>query len=263
MAIDRAGNFTGYRVGGKKLGVQLGGKSGGALFGKNSANASNFFAANVTGNTGISVNPKQIAIKGIQDQIDRILGYRTDLTTAEKQKLADLQSKITSLEEQASTRSLTEDEIAERAELYFDSYRILGKDYKDVTNDEFVQLQTKALKALIRKKPVGADLVRFEFLNRVKDKLADQFAKTEKPSQYQYSQVTSVSKMIARLQPLRAISELSRAELREHDEIAIAINDHVGLELELTSDKKLKIERLQATISAIQAGGGSSVNSII
>ena len=257
MAI---GNSTsGFTIGGKPLGVQLGQKSATALFGDGAANANTLFSANLTASTAITISPQDIAIKGIQDQIDRIQGYRTNLSPADKKKLADYQEKIVNFNQTASTRVLTAKELGERADAYIASYAILGKEYEDFSNDSFVKAKSEELSALLASKPVGAEAKRLERLQNVMANLRAKAFSRDDPSKIPatlFSQISSVNKQIAALTSPRPISSLSRAELRQHDELVGEINDYVGFELELTSSKKQQIERLQKTIQVIQQGGG-------
>lgn len=259
MAIGsiNGGKSFGYSIGGKPLGVQIGQKSAADLLG--GGNANNLFAANLQASSSITVSANDAVLKGLQDEIDRTFGYRTNLSVAEKQQLADLQTKITDIEKLAATRALTNDEISQRADLYVESYKILGKDYVDVSGDAFVQQQLAALDDLLATKPVGADARRLENLQTIEQTLSDDInsAGDKGATETTTARLISVKKQIAALTAPRKMSQLTISERNAHDDIVNAINDHVGQEFQLTSDKKLKIERLQATIDAISSGGGA------
>lgn len=263
MAIGGVSNSnpTGYTLGGKQLGVQIGQKSGQELFGNTAGkSADSVFQINITATSGITVDETQIAVKGLQDEIDRTLGYRTDLTVAQKQQLSKLQGEISEIESLASARILTTTELGDRAELYLDAYQLLGKEYKDVSNDAFVETVSDALKDLIATKPEGASLKRLEKLERYKEQLNDNLTRQgDNPSETTTERLISASKKISQLTAPRAISSLSPEDIRTHDNLVEEINKYVGIDLELTSKKKLKIERLQGTIAAIQAGGVNTV----
>ncbi|MBU1175660.1 MAG: hypothetical protein KKH72_09685 [Alphaproteobacteria bacterium] len=255
MAIGNSKSVTGYTIGGKSLGVQLGQKSGTALFGDN-VSATSLFSASLNASSAITIDATQIAVKGIQDQIDRIQGFRTNLTPAEKQQLTDYQETIVNINQTATTRILTDDEISERAEAYVESYRILGKEYVDFSNDDFVVEKSNALTELLATKPQGAEAKRLERLENVLTNLKASATDREgDPPATLIARITSVSRQIDQLTAARPLSTLSRAELREHDTLVDEINTHVGFDLELTSSKKLQIERLQKTIEVIQQGG--------
>ena len=258
MAIGSSNSATGYSIGGKSLGVQLGQKSGTALFGNN-VGADSLFSASLTATSAISIDAQQIAIKGIQDQIDRIQGFRTNLTPAEKAQLAKHQQAIVDFNQIAATRVLTKSEIGERAEAYIESYRILGKEYEDFSSDEFVDEKSGELATLLATKPKGAEAARLERLQNVLETLkSTALGGDGDPSATLMAQITSVNKQVAQMTQPRPISSLSQAELRQHDDLVFEINTHVGFELELTSFKKLQIERLQKTMEVIQKGGGSA-----
>lgn len=259
MAISSTGSVSGYTIGGKPLGVQLGTKSATALLG-NSTSATSLFASNLTGNSGgVTVDARQIAIKGMQDQIDRLQGFRTDLSVAEKQELANYQKTIQDFNEIASTRLLNKYELADRAEAYIESYKILGKEYADFTNDATVTALSSQLEDLIATKPKGAEAVRLERLQNVLNTIEDQINSSDSgATDLLTSRGISVARQINQLTAARPISSLSQDEIRQHDELVEKINSYVGFELDLTSGTKLKIERLQNTIDIIQQGGTTS-----
>lgn len=262
MAIGALSSGSAYTIGGKPLGVQLGGKSAADIFG--GGGAESIFAANVTASAGgISVDSTQMIVKGIQDEIDRTLGYRTNLSVAEKQKLADLQTQIGKYNEVAQTRSLTSDEISERGELYVDAYRILGKDYVDVAADEFLTSKTEEMTELMTTVPKGAEAERLRILESMRQNMIDRIDQgTESTAEIYFNPLRNIMRQIQALTPPREITDLSPDELRQHDEIADAINDYAGQELQLRSDKRLKIARLQLTMQMVSDGGGR-VNTII
>lgn len=257
MAIGSVGSSSAYTLGGKPLGVQLGGKSATDVFGGGkSADSLIAITSSATSASGVQVAPDQMILKGIQDEIDRTLGYRTNLSVAEKQQLADLQSKIGGLNESAQTRSLTESELTERGDYYVEAYAILGKDYVDVAADSFLQAKTDELSTLMATKPKGADAKRLERLEIMRDRITDRVSELgASGADIYYQQARSISAQINKLTAPRSITDLSREELRTHDEIADAINEHAGQELQITSDKRLKIARLQMTMEMIRQGG--------
>ncbi len=226
------------------------------LFGNgNGGGGASLFQTAANASSGLTVDTKQLITKGLQDQIDRLQGYRTNLSVAEKQKLADYQKKITDINQLASTRILTNIEKADRAEAYVESYKILGKEYVDYSDDAVVTKTAAALKDLIASKPKGAEAARLERLQVAFNGLTDQADKAEGDTpKYLASQILSLSRQINQLTAPRKISSLSVAERRQHDALVDKINEHVGYEYELNSTKKLKIEQLQATINAVNSG---------
>lgn len=255
MGIGGINNGSGYSLGGRPLGVQIGQKSAADVFG-GGGSVDNLIAVNNSPQSTITVDENQVVLKGLQDEIDRTLGYRTNLTTAEKQKLADLQGKISDIEDLSRTRTLTTVEVADRADLYIESYAILGKDYVDVSNDTVYQQKTEALDNLLATKPQGEDAKRLGVLKKLQaditlavndrgDRIVDTL----------YTRLRSVNRQISDLTAPRSISQLTPTERRQHDVLVDEINKHAGQDLQLTSEKKLKIERLQATINAISSGG--------
>ena len=252
-------NPTGYTIGGRRLGVQIGNKGADDIFGTNGTNT--ILTANIQATSSITVDKNQMILKGLQDEIDRTMGFRTDLTVAEKQKLADLQGKITDLEKLAQERRLTSPEIKKRADLYIQSYKILGKDYVDVESDTFLKEKSAAIDELLAPELKGEPAKRLASLKKLKSRLEARVAdRGESVPETLLNQIRSVNKQISNLTTPRKMSELSVTEQREYDSLVKEVNGHAGQELLLDSKKKLKIERLQRTIDAINAGG---VNTLI
>ncbi len=258
MAIGSIGSGSAYTIGGKPLGVQLGGKSATDIFaGGSSAQSLIGITSNATSAGGVQVDPQQMILKGLQDEIDRTLGYRTDLSVTEKQKLADLQSKITGYNKNAEVRSLTKEELSERADLYVEAYAILGKDYVDVAADEFLTEKTDELSELMKTQPVGANAKRLDRLQTMYDNYTARVDDADGANaDTYYLPLRSISYQIQKLTAPRSIDQLSAEEVRRHDEIADEINNHAGQELQIKSDKRLKILRLQKTMEMIREGGG-------
>ncbi len=258
MAIGSTQSLTGYTIGGKALGVQIGNKSATELLGGGSA--ASLFAATLNGSSGgITVTATDIAVKGMQDQIDRIQGYRTNLTVAEKQDLADYQSKIQHFNDLASVRVLTNDEVSDRADAYVEAYKILGKEYVDFTNDATVTNLSSQLEKLIATKPVGPEAVRLERLQNTLSSLDSQISNSDSGStELITSRAISVAKQINKLTAARPMASLTADERSQHDDLVEQINNYVGFDLELTSKQKEQIERLQTNISLLQQGASSS-----
>lgn len=262
MAIGSSTSGSAFSIGGKPLGVQLGGKSATDIFAGGSSGESLFaITTSSTQVSGIQVNEQQLVTKGIQDEIDRTLGYRTDLSVAEKQELADIQADIAPYNEAAQSRSLTSDELEARADLYVDAYSILGKDYVDIASDEYLTAKSDELTALMTVVPEGENARQLAVLEQMQSDIQDRVNELgDSGVELYYDQLRNIATRISQLTPAREIGDLTPEELNQHDELAEAINEYAGQELQITSDKRLKIERLQTTMQLVLQGG---VNTII
>lgn len=262
MPIGSASSGSAYTISGRSLGVQLGGKSATSVF-EGGASGQSLIAITSSSATlsGVQVNEQQLVIKGIQDEIDRTLGYRTDLSVVEKQELANLQFSIGPFNELAQARSLTADELEDRADLYVDAFAILGKDYVDVASDEYLTGKSDELTALMTTVPKGAFAEQLTVLQNMQTSIQDRVNELgDTGVELYYDQLRSIAARVSQLTPARDISDLSTEELSRHDELAAEINDYAGQELQINSDKRLKIERLQATMQLVLQGG---VNTLI
>lgn len=261
MAIGGINNRGGgFGFGQRKMGVQLGQKSARELLG--GGKVENLIAINFAGTVGESqVSKTDVIVKGLKDEIDRTLGFRTNISASEKKQLEKYQADIQGLEAEAQKRLLTPSELQDRARFYVESYRILGKDYVDIRNDSFLSKKSAEIDTLLATKPKGDQAERLADLKRYRAEINRQMNEAgDKPPITLFTRLRSANQQISDMTRPRKMSTLSSEERAQYDRLVGELNAHAGQELQLDSRKKLKIERLQASMEAIKAGG---VNAII
>lgn len=194
----------------------------------------------------------QATITAQRREINRIRGYKLQLTPAENQKLSQIQQKIQEIGSRAAQGIARPDEFEDRAELFREADRIIGKPTVDVEADTVLADLNAKIEALLQPKLPKAVAQRVESLERIKSSYEDKIA--ENPdSRTNIAQIQSLSRIITELKPLREVSELSQAERREYDELVQQVNDHAGAKIELTSKEAIKVAALQSSISQLSS----------
>lgn len=224
--------------------------STGDLFGGGGGGAQSIFS---NGDAALSKQTLKLSIKGLEREMNRLLGFKTDLTPVQNKKLAELQKQITDIEKKAGdTKGLSIEELEERARLYKESYSILGKDYVDKEADPRLQALTEQVDALLAPKLRGAKKVRLETLKKIEDSALD--AVVDNPeSETSRRRLRNIKRQIAELTAPRDVSKLSPDEKRDYDELVGKINDIAKTEFLLTSRKKIRVEQLRGSISNLKA----------
>lgn len=193
----------------------------------------------------------KLIITAQKREINRIRGYKLDLSPSDLQKLSKLKGKILKIEDKAAAGTARADELDDRLEFLNEADRIVGKPIVDIEIDDTLA-EFNALKlALLEPKLDNATAKRVAFMERFKDTLEGQINKDPERLSLQ-QKFQSVSSVINRLKPLRAPSQLSKAEGKTYDDIVKLINDHVGVKIELTVVESTKVAALESSIINFQ-----------
>jgi hypothetical protein len=224
------------------------GASASQLFGSSSAES--VFAVGVSSGASSEQQTALTVVKAQQREINRIRGYKLQLTAAENFRLTEIQGEILKIQEKTSNGTVRPDELEDRTELYKEADRIIGKpvlDY-DASEDEVLTEYTSALEALMQPRLDSATQKHVDYLKRIKERLETKLEDSPDNATV-LSQFQSVSGAIDKLKPLRLVEQLSKAERREYDEIVDKINDHVGMKLQLNSRDAMRVGQLERSIN--------------
>ncbi len=197
----------------------------------------------------------KIIITAHKREINRIRGYKLDLTPADLQKLSKLQVKIQGIEAKAAAGTARADELDDRLEFLKEADLIIGKPIVDIEADDTLA-EFNALKvALLEPKLDNATAKRVAFLQRFKDTIEQQI--NEDPERFSLQlKFQSVSGILNGLNPLRSPSQLSKAESKTYDDIVELINNHTGVKIELTAEESRKVAALESSIATFQGSLG-------
>jgi hypothetical protein len=224
-----------------------------SFFGSTSANAI-ISAGQAASGTSDQQSAKAI-ISAQTREINRIRGYKLDLTPTDKQKLAELKEKILAIEVKAAAGTARADELDDRIEFLQKADLIIGKPIVDVEADDKLAEFNDLKLALLEPKLDNATAKRVAFMERFKDTIQQQINKDPERHSLQLK-FQSIVRQLDALNPLRSPSQLSKAERKTYDDIVELINDHAGVKIELTAQESDKVAVLQSSIANFQGSLG-------
>lgn len=228
-----------------------------SLFGSSSAETI-FSLGQSVGATSSQQSAKAIIIAS-KREINRIRGYKLDLTPTDNQKLTQLAKKISVIEAKSIAGTVREDELADRLEYIDEANRIIGKPIVGVEADEKLAEYNALKVALLEPKLDGATAKRVAFLERYKNTLAEQINNNPDRRTPQLQYQTAI-KLIDQLKPLRLTTELSIAERKAYDDIVELINDHTDVKIELTAKESGRVIALERSIADFQSSLGPDLS---
>lgn len=212
--------------------------------------AGQVFAATVSGQA-TRRRLEAIAASQIRER-EQLQGFRTNLSPAEKKKLASLQARIAKIEANAPPQGLGASAVRERADLFSEAYRILGKDWVDIeANPELAAINAE-IETLREPQLDQVQQRRVDNLRKLKQTLTDRM-KGGRTAQSTQTMFTRVVRQLNRLLPPRPIAKFTPDETRRYDELVARANAIAGQEILAPSAKQLRIESLQGSITSLQA----------
>ena len=198
----------------------------------------------------------RVIINSHKREINRIRGYKLQLSPAENQRLSEIQAEIIEIETKATQGLAREDELEDRLELLAEADEIIGKPTANVGDDEAksdeLAEQAGILQALLEPKLSPALQKRVEQLERVKESLETSLS-INPESATLLAQFQNVSGQIDTLKPPRPISQLSLSERKDYDDLADLINQTAGAEIQLSSRDAIRVAELEGSIIDLQA----------
>jgi hypothetical protein len=220
--------------------------------------ASNFFGpptgdALLSAGLANAVDANALIVASLQRDLDRLNGYRVDLPPSQKEELASLQDQIGRINERVRPDgTLSTSDADERAKLYRDAYKILGKDYVEVKSDKALSELMEKVDKLLEPRLQGEQKARLERLRALE---ASQLASFEpgKTSASSINYIRNIQAQIRELTPPRKMNQLSVPEKADYNRLVNQINTTAGTDLLLNSVDREKAEKIQETIN--QFGG--------
>lgn len=205
-----------------------------------------------TGSDANSGEAVRASLKGLERELNRLLGFKSDFPPAQKKRLDQLQTEIAAIEKRGKDKGLDENEAKRRAERYQEAYAIMGKDYVDIGENEQLQALSDKVDALLEPRLQGAKKQRLERLRKLEDSFLDALGNNPK-NETARRQLRNVKVQIGRLIPPRQISELSLSERREYDDLVEQINKMAGTEFLLESKKRMRADKIRASMAELEA----------
>lgn len=236
------------------------GASASALFGSSSAES--VFGLGVSAGATQAQQSAQTIVQSSQREINRIRGYKLELTGAEKLRLDKIQGEILKIQEKTQAGTVRPDELEDRVALYEEANDIIGKPNLDIDTeeDETLTNYASALEALLQPNLDPSTQKRVDYLERIKENLETKLEDSPDNATI-LSQFQSVSSSIDKLKPLRLVETLSNSDRKVYDGIVEQMNEYVGVKLQLGSKEAIKVTELERTIADLSSslpstGGG-------
>lgn len=201
-------------------------------------------------NQASTADSSQLIKKSLKREIDRLQGYKTNLTPAESKRLAKLQTDIQRIKENAGPDGLSLEQRDERAELYRQANDILGKPYVDVEADPELSALVKQVDTLLETQYRGPTKKRLENLRALEGKFYDAYF-AGNSSATLARQIANVKTQITRLAAPRPMDALSASERRDYDALVEKVNARAGYEYLMPSRKRARAESLQKTMNSM------------
>jgi len=235
--------------------------SGGA--GPSKAKATDFFGGrsadsvfSILAGSGGGATDSQLAAKAIiasnEREINRIRGYKVQLTPSDNQRLRVLRGKIIDINERATSATASQKDFDDRIKFLAEADKVLGKPSADVEADDILATLREKINDLLAPKLNPATERRVKTLEILQDSFAKQVERNTNNRTAQL-QVQNVVRQIRALTPSRAVSELSVGDRREYDELARLTNLHVGEKLVLNSREAIRVADLQNSINSLKS----------
>lgn len=212
--------------------------------------ATSVFSSSNTNNVRTSL---EVSAKGLKRELDRLNGFKTDLTPAQNEVLARNQAEITEIEQSVTdSQGLTSEQIQRRAELFQESYRILGKDFVDQEQDPRLKSLTDQVDALLQPNLRGAQKTRLDRLQTLEAN-AYQATLDAPGNETAVRRLRNIQSQVRELTVPRLVQELSVSEKREYDALVDQVNEVAKTEFVLPSRKRMRAEQIQSSLSQVEA----------
>ena len=226
------------------------GASASSIFG--STSATDVLFVGVAESTSPAQETARVTIESQKREINRIRGYKLQLSLTEKQQLARIQVEIQEINQKVNDGTARQDELDDRKELFNDADRIIGKPIVDAEADEVLAELAGGLEELLKPKLNNALAQQVERLERLK--LTLEAKVVESPdNRTAAQQFQSAVATLARLSPLRDVAQLSVAETQVYDDLVEQINERAEAKVELQSRDAIRVAELQSSIARLEA----------
>jgi len=192
-----------------------------------------------------------VTIRAHRREINRIRGYKLELTPAENQQLVDIRAEVQEIEQKTAKGTVRQFELDKRLDLLKEADEIIGKPIVDIEADEFLANLAGILEALLEPKLNRVEARRVETLERIKEKVQLRFESKPDNSTLR-AQLRNLIAQIGILKVPRSVSSLSPAERKTYDDLTKLINDHAGVKVQLTSREAIRVADLEKSIIDLQ-----------
>ncbi len=221
-----------------------------SIFGGGSATS--FFAANVTGGATEAQQAAQVVVNASKKEINRIRGYKLQLTPAENKRLTEIQEQISKINDKAANGTVRDDELEDRSELFLEADTIIGKPSAGVENDDVLDGLREQIDEVLAPRLTPQQQDRLDTLNTLLTSFEERLA--DDPSNVvAIRQVQNIQRQISNIDVPRTVTELTVAEKQDYDELVEEANNHAGAKLLLNARESARVQALEETIGQMSS----------
>ncbi len=210
--------------------------------------AESILEISATGGANSAAAAAELSIGAMKKDVNRIRGYKVLLTPADNDRLTKVREQIQTIDKKAADGTVRADELDDRAELFKEADRILGKPSADVEFDDFLDEINGKIEDLLLPRLDRNQANRLETLEMLRDSLEEQIEENPNARTPQV-QLQNVARQINELTPARQLSELSFAERAEYDALAELANDYAGAKIVLNAKESDRVFNLEKAIN--------------
>lgn len=221
-----------------------------SIFGGGSATT--LFAATVSGGATDAQQAAQVVVDASKKEINRIRGYKLQLTPAENKRLSELQEQIGKINDKAANGTVRDDELEDRSELFLEADTIIGKPSAGVENDDVLDGLREQIDEVLAPRLTPQQQDRLDTLNTLLTSFEERLA--DDPSNVvAIRQVQNIQRQISNIDVPRKVTELTVAEKQEYDELVEQANNHAGAKLLLNARESARVQALEETIGQMSS----------
>ena len=209
--------------------------------------ASSVFSAGLTGGASDAQQAAKTVVDATTQQINRIRGYKAQLTPAENKRLDEIRVEIGKISDKSVAGTARSDELDDREVLFLEADTIIGKPSAGVEIDETLEELREKVDAVFAPRLTPPQEKRLETLNNLletfEEKLDDDTSNVNT-----IRQIQNVTRQINAIDVPRSITQLSVSEKAEYDALVEETNAYAGAKLLLNAQEATRVQFLQETI---------------
>lgn len=216
-----------------------------SIFGGGSA--ASVFSAGLSGGATDAQQAAQTVVDASQRQINRIRGYKLQLTPAENKRLGEIQTEIQKIGTKAANGTVRPDEIEDQKALFLEADIIIGKPSANVEIDDTLTGIREQIDEVLAPRLTPQQQDRLDTLNTLLESFQDRLD-SDTTNVNTIRQIQNINRQIDAIDVPRKITELSVTEKNEYDDLVEEANTHAGAKLLLNSREATRVQHLEETI---------------
>jgi len=219
-----------------------------SVFGGGSATT--FFSATLSGGATDGQQAAKAVVDATKQEINRVRGYKVQLSPSENKRLNELQTEIGKLNAKAANGTIRADEIEDRSALFLEADTIIGKPSAGVENDDFLDGIREKIDDVLAPRLTPQQQDRLDTLNTLLTSFEERLSE-DSTNTVSIRQVQNIQRQISAIDVPRQVTQLSVAERNEYDGLVEEANNHAGAKLLLNARESARVQALEETINRL------------